>query len=171
MRVSEDRYSRDLGKLNLAKRFIDHGLRTYWILLFTGMTEDQLRNLLRSYFGGPVVQRHRGNPPMSLAKLFRAPLKGEAAALAGMVKVLRLVPSVPVRSVRDLLPDIHWGERLCGVFELFQLGAPGAVISMDVMMLIVSAIAEGRLTLGRCMWTCPASVDGSCWTMERHGRR
>ena len=108
---------------------------------------------------------------MSLAKLFRAPLKGEAAALAGMVKVLRLVPSVPVRSVRDLLPDIHWGERLCGVFELFQLGAPGAVISMDVMMLIVSAIAEGRLTLGRCMWTCPASVDGSCWTMERHGRR
>lgn len=151
MRVSENRYSRDLRKLNLAKRCIELGLRTYWILLFTGMTEDQLRNLLRSYFGGPVMQRHRGNPPTSFSKLFRPTYRGEASALAGMVKVLRLVPETAVRSVRDLLPDIGWGERLCEVFELFHLAAPGAVMSMDLMMLIVSALAEGRLTLGRCM--------------------
>jgi len=49
MRVSEDRYTRDLRRIQLAHRLIRHEVRTYWNRAFTRFTDGRIRNLLRSY--------------------------------------------------------------------------------------------------------------------------
>jgi hypothetical protein len=60
MRVSEDRYARDLRRIQLAHRLIRHEVRTYWICAFTQQTIDRVRNLLRSYEDDLAgLKRHR----------------------------------------------------------------------------------------------------------------
>src|SRR5512146_1399389 len=49
MRVLDDRYSRDWGKLNLALRFLMHEARTRTICVWTGLTQDRIRSLYRDY--------------------------------------------------------------------------------------------------------------------------
>ena len=50
MRISDDRYSRDRVRLDLALRFIRHEARTQTIRAWTGLTDDRIRKLYRSYF-------------------------------------------------------------------------------------------------------------------------
>src|SRR5258707_301542 len=70
MRVSDDRYSRDRLRLDLAVRFIEHEARTRTIRLWTGLTDDRIRKLYRSYLSEGVPRRrarHRGKSPQQTA--------------------------------------------------------------------------------------------------------
>ena len=68
MRISEDRYSRDLRRINLAQRLIRHEVRTQWICAWTGLSDDRVRNLFRSYDkSSGRVQRHSGPSPTRIA--------------------------------------------------------------------------------------------------------
>src|SRR5688572_18099605 len=49
MRISDDRYSRDRLRLDLALRFIHHEARTHTIRAWTGLTDDRIRKLYRTY--------------------------------------------------------------------------------------------------------------------------
>ncbi len=49
MRVSDDRYTRDRQRLDLALRLIRHEARTFTIRQFTGLSDDRIRKLYRSY--------------------------------------------------------------------------------------------------------------------------
>ena len=49
MRVSDDRYSRDRLRYDLALRLIRHEARTHTIRQWTGLTDDRIRKLYRSY--------------------------------------------------------------------------------------------------------------------------
>ena len=70
MRVSEDRYTRDLRRIQLAHRLIRHEVRTYWIRAFTRFTEGRIRNLLRSYGrASDGLHRYRGSPPRLYTRL------------------------------------------------------------------------------------------------------
>ena len=63
MRVSDDRYTRDRQRLDVALRFIRHEARTQTIRVWTGLTDDRIRKLYRSYLSGGEgggVTRHRG---------------------------------------------------------------------------------------------------------------
>lgn len=45
MRVSDDRYSRDRQRFDLALRFIHHEARTRTIRVWTGLTDDRIRKV------------------------------------------------------------------------------------------------------------------------------
>jgi hypothetical protein len=151
MRVSEDRYTRDLRRIQLAHRLIRHEVRTYWIRAFTHLTEGRIRNLLRSYgLATDGVRRHRGSPPRLYTPYMIPAKHSEASALAGIALTWHLVPAEPVHNAWRTLPSLEFGERLCDAFELFRLMVPGSTLNLDRFILLVMALAERQLTVGHC---------------------
>lgn len=151
MRVSEDRYSRDLRRIQLAHRLVQHEVRTYWIRAFTHMTEGRVRNLLRSYgLATDGIHRHRGSPPRLYTRFMTAANHTEASALAGLAFDRHLVPEEPIRNAGRALPSLEFGESVCEAFELFRLIVPGGTLNLDRYILLVMALAERQLSLGRC---------------------
>ena len=66
MRITDDRYNRDWQRFDLALRLISHEARTCTIRIWTGLSDDRIRKLYKSYLahsGGVRVSRHRGKPP------------------------------------------------------------------------------------------------------------
>jgi len=158
MRVSEDRYSRDLRRIQLAHRLIRHEARTYWIRAFTRFTEGRIRNLLRSYgLVAEGVQRHRGSPPRLYTRFVAAANHTEASGFAGLACIRHLVPEEPVLNAWRALPSLEFGEAVCDAFELFRLIVPGATLNLDRMILLVMALAERQLTVGHCSH-CRATI-------------
>lgn len=151
MRVSEDRYTRDLRRIQLAHRLVRHEVRTYWIRAFTRFTEGRIRNLLRSYgLNTDGLHRRRGSPPRLYTK-FMAPKKhSEASALAGLAFTWHLIPADPIVNAWRTLPSLDLGEELCDAYELFRLMIPGATLNLDRFILLVMALAERQLTVGHC---------------------
>jgi hypothetical protein len=94
MRITDDRYTRDRLRLDLALRLIRHEARTRTIRSWTGLTDDRIRKLYRSYVadaGRRDVRRHRGKSPRQSAYFMRnAGIRREAAGLATLLCVLGL---------------------------------------------------------------------------------
>lgn len=88
MRISDDRYARDLQRMDLALRLIAHEARTFTIRQWTGLSDDRIRKLYRSYVAeGPAggVQRHRGKSPRRVGYFFRGQeVHFHATQLAGL---------------------------------------------------------------------------------------
>jgi hypothetical protein len=146
MRISEDRYTRDLKRIQLAQRLIRHEVRTQSICDWAGITDDRVRNLYRSYNSTSLVtQRHRGPSPKRLATFLRSPrLHTEASAIAGLAYVLGVIPAKPIPDARRNLPNVEVGERMCLSFEIFQKVAPESTLTMDQVILLVTALASGE---------------------------
>jgi hypothetical protein len=157
MRLSEDRYARDLRRIQLAHRMIRHEVRTYWICAFTQQTMDRVRNLLRSYGDEFTRARHRGAPPHNYTRLLLPVLHSEASALAGIVLLWRLIPPESVQNARRKLPSVELGEKLCKAFELFRVIVPGCAMTMDRLILLTLALAERQLTVRLCR-ECHAAI-------------
>ena len=66
MRISDDRYSRDRLRLDLALRFIHLEARTHTIRAWTGLTDDRIRKLYRTYLYESRRLRRRA-PPRQVA--------------------------------------------------------------------------------------------------------
>lgn len=122
MRITDDRYTRDRLRLDLALRLIRHEARTRTIRSWTGLTDDRIRKLYRSYVADGSrheIRRHRGKSPRQSAFFMRnAIVRREAAGLATLLCVLGLlrrdgrVPAGPVEW-------LHWGECFCEAYETF----------------------------------------------------
>jgi hypothetical protein len=153
MRISEDRYSRDLRRIQLAQRLIRHEVRTQSVCAWTGLSDERIRNLCRSY-GASVAgaQRHRGPSPKRLASFLRSPrLKSEASVLGALAYALSVIPPERIPNARRNLPGIEAGERLCHAFELYRRIVPQSHVSLDQLILLVGALAEGTdLAVGHC---------------------
>ena len=95
MRISDDRYSRDRLRLDLALRFIHHEARTHTIRAWTGLTDDRIRKLYRTYLceaGGGGVARHRGKSPRQAAFFTRSlRMRREAAVFASVSSLFGLI--------------------------------------------------------------------------------
>jgi hypothetical protein len=153
MRISEDRYSRDLRRIHVAQRMIGHEVRTQWIHAWTGLSAARIRNLYHSYVASlKGVARHRGPSPRRIAAFLRSPaLRNEASAIGGLARVLEIIPKAPVRNARRNLPNLDLGERMCHVFELYQHIVPESTFTMDQFILLVITLAEADdLEIGHC---------------------
>ena len=96
MRVSDDRYTRDRQRLDLALRLIRHEARTFTIRQWTGLSDDRIRKLYRSYVldarCARACCRHRGKSPRQAAFFFRnSELNFQAAQLASLFVVYGLL--------------------------------------------------------------------------------
>ncbi len=154
MRISEDRYDRDRQRLELALRFLTHEARTQTIRVWTGLSDDRIRKLYRSYLSRAAcyVPRHRGKSPHQAAYFMRTlKMQEEAAVLAIFFALAGLVPAEPSAAAGAALPDITRGHSLCTAFETYGIMTRTASISFEYAVFLAGCLARGdQLRLGRC---------------------
>jgi len=152
MRISDNRYSRDRFRLDLAFRFIRHEARTQTIRAWTGLSDDRIRKLYRGYLNEPgfAVSRPRGKSPRQCAFFTRSPrLKEESSFLASVCSLLGVLPQV--RTNQKALANLTRGELLCQAFEVYQQLMPSHGISFEHAVFLVTALAEGgELSVAVC---------------------
>jgi hypothetical protein len=153
MRICDDRYSRERARMELALRFLRHEARTQTIRAWTGLSDDRIRKLYRSYMSDAQrhLPRHRGKSPHQIAYFTRSlRLQQETAVLASVLSLLGVIcPSGPVTAAA--LPGLTRGELLCQAFEVFRLLLPSAQISFEHAVFLTTALARGeQLRLGGC---------------------
>jgi len=178
MRISDDRYSRERARMELALRFLRHEARTQTIRAWTGLSDDRIRKLYRSYMSQArrPLPRHRGKSPHQVAYFSRSlRLQEETVALASVLSLLGVVPAAALAGAAAAaslpgadgaggasLPGITRGELLCQAFEAFRLLLPSAHISFEHTVFLATALARGdQLRLGDC------SDCGSLMVTER----
>jgi hypothetical protein len=146
MRLSDDRYSRDLRRFSLALRMLAHDARLNTICAWTGFTAERVRHLCRSHRKDvPDGQgaRRRGRSPTKLTALLASPgLRSEVAAVAGLCRIMGVIPATRLSSARQRLPGVANGERLCDALELFREIVPYARLTLEQLVLVVFALSE-----------------------------
>jgi hypothetical protein len=153
MRISDDRYHRERLRMELALRFLRHEARTQTIRAWTGLSDDRIRKLYRSYMSQARrhLPRHRGKSPHQVAYFTRSQqLQRESALLAS---VLTLLGVVPARSedAPAAFPGLKRGELLCEAFEAYRTLIPAAQISFEHAVFLTTALTRGdQLRLGAC---------------------
>jgi hypothetical protein len=147
MRISDDRYSRDRQRFDLALRFIQHEARTRTIRTWTGLTDDRIRKLYRSYIcddAGATPARHRGKSPQASTFFIRTPqMRQETAVLASMCYLLGVMPPNRIADAQRSLPGMQRGEALCEAFETYRRLVPAPRISFEHAVYLVTALARG----------------------------
>src|SRR5277367_6662512 len=130
MRISDDRYTRDRQRLDLALRLIHHEARTFTIRQWTGLSDDRIRKLYRSYvmnFDVQSVSRHRGKSPRRAAFFFRnAELNFHSTQLASLYVMYGLLSDTGSGFESHFcVGSLESGTLLCRAYEGYlELHAP-----------------------------------------------
>jgi len=158
MRISDDRYSRDRQRLDIAMQFIRHEARTRTIRQWTGLSDDRIRKLYRSYLqgGGRNVTRHRGKSPQQATYFMRSiRMRQEASALAGLCCLLGLLE--PGRdgqrgaATPRPVAGIGRATPLCQAYEEYRAMLGNPAIGFEHAVLLVNTLESGgELRLGNC---------------------
>jgi hypothetical protein len=177
MRIYEDRYTRERLRFHVALRFIRLEARTQTIRRWTGLTDDRIRKLYRSYLAhcGLQLARHRGKSPQRAAFFLRsARLRQESSLLASLFRLLGALPAgaAPALSVQPggaaqlaERPSLQRAQLLCEAYELYRalLGAPALGFEHAVFLLQALLQAE-ELTVAACP-DCEALVVMDRWAL------
>jgi hypothetical protein len=129
MRITDDRYTRDRLKFDLAMRLIRHEARTRTIRAWTGLSDDRIRKLFRTYVaehGQTALRRHRGKAPRQPAWFLRnAESRRHAASLGALFCSLGLVQRAATPPGSTSIADLRWCEDFCRAYEEYAalLGA------------------------------------------------
>jgi hypothetical protein len=155
MRIYDDRYSRDQRRLEVALRFIRHEARTRTIRTWTGLSDDRIRKLYRSYSGqspDAPLARHRGKSPQQAGHFTRtARARQEAALLASLYRLAGALPGQPAARTVPMLPGLQRGELLCQSYDAFRALLPEAGLSFEHAVYLLTALARGdELRLAGC---------------------
>ncbi|HQW08665.1 MAG TPA: FlhC family transcriptional regulator [Steroidobacteraceae bacterium] len=168
MRITDDRYCRDRLRFDLALRLIGHEARTRTIRLWTGLTEDRVRKLYRTYIAehpGSSVARRRGKSPQRCSYFLRSPrVQQEAAVLAGLLCMAGIVVRGWRLDPRAL--SIAQGELLCTAYETYLALVAEPRISFEHAAFLVIALTRGdELALRHC-GECGALTLVDCCTLH-----
>jgi len=157
MRISDDRYSRDRLRLDLALRFIHHEARTHTIRAWTGLTDDRIRKLYRTYLfeaGGASVARHRGKSPRQAAFFTRSSrMRRESAVFASVSSLFGLITrqSIVVDRPAQQAPTVARGALLCETFEVYCALVGDTQISFEHAVFLLGALISGEeLRVAHC---------------------
>lgn len=153
MRVTDDRYCRDRLRFDLALRLIGFEARTHTIRTWTGLTDDRVRKLYRTYIAehpGERIARRRGKSPQRCSYFLRPPrMQQEAAVLAGLYCMVGIVGRGVRLDPRAL--SLAQGELLCLAYETYLELVTEPRISFEHAAFLALALARGdELVLGHC---------------------
>jgi Flagellar transcriptional activator (FlhC) len=170
MRVSDDRYQRDRTRLDVALRLIHHEARTRTIRQWTGLSDDRIRKLYRSYLSGDQgvrVRRRRGQSPHQAAFFTgTARLRQQSDLLASLYCLVGMLSGRSVADAPRLSPGIYQAQLLCQAFEFFGAFVGEASISFEHAAFLVDALANGQeLALAHCRG-CGAMVVSDRGTLR-----
>ncbi len=156
MRVSDDRYSRDRQRHDLALRLIRHEARTFTIRQWTGLSDDRIRKLYRSYVlnhDPKSVPRHRGKSPRQTAFFFRsAELNFQAAQLASLFLVYGLLCGTALGlESRYRVGSLESCTLLCQAYEAYsELHVPARISFEHAWFLLLALARRDELGMSRC---------------------
>jgi hypothetical protein len=170
MRICDDRYSRDRLRFDIALQFIRLEARTHTIRAWTGLSDDRIRKLYRSYLSdaqGTEVVRHRGKSPQQVTFFMRTGrVRQEAALLASLCRLLGALPSDPTPELARSLPSLARGELLCQAYEAYRGLIPEALISFEHAVFLLTCLVRGdELLLGSCR-DCSAALIVDRWSLR-----
>ena len=171
MHISNDRYFRERQRHDLALRMIRHEARTCTIKSCTGLTEDRIRRLCRTYAlhieSLPV--RRRGKSPRRVAFFTRnAHLSFESSCLTSIFVAFGLL-----RRREDLIDEalaLELGALFCDAFETHRQISPTAQITFEHAWFLLQQLNEGQTVhLTRCrqchgQYLCDKLATASCPT-------
>ena len=156
MRVTDDRYNRDRLRLEIALRLIGHEARTQTIRRWTGLSDDRIRKLVRSYIRpGAGVRRHRGKSPQQVGFFLRGG-SDDAHALAAMLLLFGVVPPRPAAArtpdgAPSPLPSLARGRQMCEAYETYRRVVPQARIDFEhAVFLAIALNAADQIRLRWC---------------------
>jgi hypothetical protein len=156
MRISDDRYSRDRERLDLGLRLIRHEARTYTIRQWTGLSDDRIRKLYRSYVkneAAPTVSRHRGKSPRQAAFFFRnSELSFQSTQLASLFIIYGLLCGTDCGlESRYRVGSLESGALLCQAFEAYlELHTPASISFEHAWFLLLALARRDEVGLARC---------------------
>jgi hypothetical protein len=156
MRVSDHRYTRDRASLDLALRLIRHEARTYTIRQWTGLSDDRIRKLYRSYCqdqGDRAVVRHRGKSPRQVAYFFRNPeVTFHAAQLASLFLICDLLGTANgALQSRYQVGSLKSGVLICQTYEAYlELHAPASISFEHAWFLLLALSRREEVGVARC---------------------
>lgn len=156
MRVSDDRYMRDRQRLDLALRLIRHEARTHTIRQWTGLSDDRIRKLYRSYVmdhDPRCAPRHRGKSPRQAAFFFRnAELNFQSAQLASLYVMYGLLCGAHGRiEPRYRVGSLDSGLLLCQAYEAYiELHAPATISFEHAWFLLIALARRDEVGISRC---------------------
>lgn len=156
MRVSDDRYTRDRDRFDLALRLIRHEARTYTIRQLTGLSDDRIRKLYRSYCQedtAATVTRHRGKSPRQAAFFFRNPeVTFHAVQLASLYLIFGLIgAAVGGLESRYRVGSLQSAALLCQAYEAYlELHAPVSISFEHAWFLLLALARRDEVSVARC---------------------
>ena len=170
MRIHDDRYQRDQLRHDVALAFIRHEARTHTIRIWTGLTDDRIRKLYRSYImstTGGVPVRHRGKSPQQPAFFTRsARARQESSVLASIYRNVGILPkSTTPESVRSLTGPAR-GRLLCQAYEIYRGEFSSPLINFERAEFLLRALwRRDEIALGACR-ECTALLVTDRWCMR-----
>jgi Flagellar transcriptional activator (FlhC) len=153
MHISNDRYFRERQRHDLALRMIRHEARTCTIKVCTGLTDDRIRRLCKTYeihATATPMRRHRGKAPRQLAFFTRnAQLQFESTCLTSVFCAFGLLKSHGHPHREEV--SIEYGSVFCDAFETHRQLARTSAITFEHAWFLLQQLNEGHaLKLTRC---------------------
>jgi len=152
MHISNDRYFRERQRHDLALRMIRHEARTCTIKSCTGLTEDRIRRLCRTYavHSDALLIRRRGKSPQRIAFFTRnAHLSFESSCLTSVFTAFGLLRHAYDPSTEAAL--LEYGALFCDAFETHRQLSRTAEITFEHAWFLLQQLNAGRTVhLTRC---------------------
>lgn len=147
MRISEQRYQKDLRRYALAHRMVQHEARRGTIVRWTGLSRHRVAALLRSC-ERPDKSRLRGPPPCT-ASFFCKSLAHEleSAAFAYVAMQMGVISVPSVEGVGVEIYSLARGERVVKAFELYHAVVPDTRFTLEHAMLLISELSSQEFLL------------------------
>jgi hypothetical protein len=153
MHISNDRYFRERQRHDLALRMIRHEARTCTIKACTGLTDDRIRRLCKTYeihAAAAPMRRRRGKAPRQLAFFTRnAQVQFESACLTSVFGTFGLLRQLTARAQAE--SSIELGSLFCDAFETHRQLARTSAITFEHAWFLLQQLNDGHsFALVRC---------------------
>jgi transcriptional activator FlhC len=150
MHISNDRYFLDRQRHDLALRMIRHEARTCTIRSCTGLTDDRIRRLHKTYAHhakSVTVRRHRGKSPQQASFFTRnVQVQFESSLLACAFVSFGLLTDEFTRTL-----SLQRGRLFCDAFETHRQLCPTATISFEHAWFLLQLVQQNTtVRIVRC---------------------
>jgi hypothetical protein len=121
MRFTDDRFNYERLRLDVAMRMIQFEARTYTIRKCTGLSDDRVRRLYKSYVANgrspSIVKRRRGKSPREIqCVLQNSQTQLQASLLASALVATGLLDPPVNAACHD---SVQLGDQLCDAYEVY----------------------------------------------------
>jgi hypothetical protein len=169
VRLTDDRYTRERERCELGLRLLRHEARTCLILACTGISEDRVRKLYKTYLQDRTptqLRRKRGKAPQELKAFVRnTDSHLEASLLAGILRSLELIDASAVHP--QWRPTPQFGTRFCDAYEYYLACAESALFNFEHAWFLMLTLARGQLSFTECPQCGAACIQDVLATLPR----